>query len=252
MWSACHSLCCSSEMRSKWAAVLETVHLQREDDVDVFLLQHLLEYLHDRMLTDVMKTDKPPSLSTLKPQTMDKHEEQALRYAVGYAPFKLMKNFKKMEKNESASKCVKVLQQWAEESGYGPKDDVSYTKDWLQSQDRGKLFKVNDSVYHFFRSLEYVTRTVVKVDNVASLRKNNIITLLLTTLKSNTNVIKCWNTIVGDSIDSALSSVLLDETLTCFGKMRCNAFVKAYLDSVSRKAQKGLRKELSQSPQPSK
>ena len=80
-------------------------------------------------------------------------EENALCYACGYIPFKLMKRFEKLG-TEKAAQFVECLSHMAvggenEESSF-----YDYTCQWVKTIDRGGLFRVSDYGFMLFKAIE--------------------------------------------------------------------------------------------------
>lgn len=154
-----------------------------------------------------------------------------------------------MHGNKTAEKFMTILSQWADRPDAESDNFITFSRNWLDLQSRGGLFKVND-VYKFFRSMEYATRSCIQVSNMQYLKNENILGNVIATLKGNKYVLAMWKKIVDEELDSC-SLLLLEEVIKSFAKMRCEAFVRVYLiirreneASIAQKGQKGLRKEL--------
>ena len=96
-----------------------------------------------QVLEEEMSTPAP-----LKQVSMSSEEENAVRYASGFVPMRLMQKYK----NIKAAQFVDCLSHMAlsssdedEESSY-----YEYTKTWIDIVNRGGLFCVNEKTFLFF------------------------------------------------------------------------------------------------------
>ncbi|KAJ8050350.1 hypothetical protein HOLleu_03517 [Holothuria leucospilota] len=109
-----------------------------------------------------------------------------------------------------------VLNSWADVPDMEDVTFLEYTRQWINVQSRGGLFKVSDDVYRFFRLMEFVTKAEVNTNNIGTLKKTNIHALLLTALRNDKYVMKTW-----DKIRSKLSTELGNLLLTKSHDMLC-------------------------------
>lgn len=102
----------------------------------------------------------------------------------------------------------------------------------------------------FFRCMEFVTKAEVNTNNIGTLQKTNIQSLLLTAIRNDKYVMKTWDKI-SSKLSAELGNLLLTEVMTCYVKMRLNAFLRVYImilkernQKVSKKGEKSLRRDL--------
>ena len=99
----------------------------------------------------------------LKRPVLSVDEENALRFACGFIPFKLIgKHAKKKDaKSQCIVRCLKALSQKSDSELLveEAEDYECYTTVLLQKINKGGLFQVNDAAYNLFRSVEEVVRT---------------------------------------------------------------------------------------------
>ena len=92
-------------------------------------------------------------------------EENALRYAAGSVPFRLLKKYETRVSEDAVYKFVRCLQsmgvQDEEADGDHSYTFSDYTSVWLQRNDRGHLFKISDETYRLFYSFELIIRRVL-------------------------------------------------------------------------------------------
>lgn len=76
-------------------------------------------------------------------------EQNIVRYAAGYVPYKLLNKYKK---SKSASDSVKSYTECLMKMGVdGPEESfLAYTEEWINQIDRGGLFHISDLSFMLF------------------------------------------------------------------------------------------------------
>ncbi|KAJ8023363.1 hypothetical protein HOLleu_35777 [Holothuria leucospilota] len=251
MWHQFHLYRSAAETLERWQRTLSNAKIARKPEEEVFLLQHLLQKMFSALLGTLLETDMPAQILNVCPQGMDKSEEQALRYCAGYVPFKLRKRYMKMKGNDVAAQYVDILSSWSEgKSSHDADSLLDYTTKWIDVQNRGGLFKINDNVFILFKMMEETVRATVQVKNINRLQDENLQSLLLKKMEGDQRLLSRWNSVCNNLVSEG-SSKLRTEVFKCFIKMRCESFIKVYLhirkqnsENVSKKMEKSLRKEL--------
>ena len=126
--------------------------------------------------------------------SMSMDEENALRYAAGFVPFRLMKKMRTMSdiKFQPFLTCLSSMSV-TDQSDLADHNYTSfgdYTFQWLSLQDRERLFEVNDQTYDFFVELEKAVRPLLH-EKLTTTRKGAENDLSSTILR-NSEVCKCW------------------------------------------------------------
>ena len=120
------------------------------------LLQSVNRQLFDTLMVECCTQISEPSMKAVNPTvSLGSEEENAIRYASGYVAMKLVKRYKK-EGSKKAAQFVECLSNMAVNG-----DDSSfyaYTKEWVNTVDRGGLFPINESTFLFFREVECKTQ----------------------------------------------------------------------------------------------
>lgn len=137
------------EISTLWATTLDNCELDRTHTAEKMLLQHILKSMQRSSLKSLMD-DMPVKDTEKNREPLELHEEQALRYCSGYVPFKLIKRYGKLKQNKTAQKFMDVLNSWADLPDMEDSTFLEYTRQWINVQSRGGLFKVSDDVYRFF------------------------------------------------------------------------------------------------------
>ena len=210
----------------------------------------------------------------ISPLTTD--EENIIRYAAGYVPFKLLKKHEK----DSSVKAVQFVECLMSVAVNGEESDLmEYTRNWTCLVNRGGLFEINDTTYLFFREIEHNLRKHLFLTLqpqtsavAASNKREDIIctvasdesvqfhwTLLSIDIQSEDQVVKLlkeivglWLTIRGFSIAGTWMEYYLKDSLTKESK-KGKRSAKSKASPKSRTAKdkascktKGLRKQLKQ------
>ena len=103
----------------------------------------------------IMSTCFPKSqFENPSPSQVSDREQNIIRYVAGCIPFVLIKHYQKKKKFE---RIVRVLESFSEKNT-DQQHFLDKTREWIDCTDRGRLFRISDSAFLFFRSLEYVIR----------------------------------------------------------------------------------------------
>lgn len=114
------------------------------------LLQHILDEFFLKMMQSVFQKDvKAQKAPEGKVTEVTENNEQVLRYCVGYIPLKLLRRYKKMKKTETSKVFIDTLDSWKASNDIQSDNFEDYTQQWLQKQERGGLFHINDMFLHF-------------------------------------------------------------------------------------------------------
>ena len=247
-----HAFRIDDVLLSKWDALIETLNIscgQLENDC---ILQHILDMLLERLITDRNSVDLPIMEHAINSSKLNKNEEQVLAYVAGYIPFAMRKHYDKLVNNSTACKYVDILTKWATDGPYtGQFSFLNYTRDWITAQNRGKLFQPNARVYLFFRAVENETRKHLNTTLMGKYRDVNLKELLSNKLSNNYLIQKYWTELVGNDLSCQQSKHLFNATILYFINIRCRAFVLVYIDlrrfadKIAKKGTKNLRQELS-------
>lgn len=73
-----------------------------------------------------------------------------------------------------------------------PSSLKDYTLHWMNKQNRGGLFRVNNEVYSFFKAAELLVRSLIHVKNIRALQHVDIQEMLCTKLSSDQQVMGKW------------------------------------------------------------
>ena len=148
MWRNFHVYRLSS--CSDWGNFIKSLDISIKCDHSIKLTYQLLiqsvfgKLMKERNNKDL--PDKEPPSNSSKP--IDKEEEKVLRYVAGYIPFALLKKYTKQVNNTAQIYC-KFLKCWSVQSITSGRTFLTYTKEWIDAQNRGRLYQISDEVYLF-------------------------------------------------------------------------------------------------------
>ena len=237
----------------RWTTLLKDIGVSSTTTVvSNVVLQFLLRNLLETIIKERNSADKP-SVNNLKSATLTTHDHQVINYICGFIPFALIKRFSKV-KSATAASFVRLLKSWKLNESTQESTENSfqaYAREWLVKQSRGYLFQPNWDLHCFFRTLEYVGRKYLCKNAIGQYKDTNLQRLLLDEFESNTTVKHRWCALLKGQLDPSESEQLFSIMSKYWIKIRCTAYVKVYIDirkandkNVSRKAEKGLRKNL--------
>lgn len=248
MWRKFHEYRISS--CTKWEEVLEVLHASYKSTHAMKLTyQYLIQAVFGLLMKERNKADLPEKDMTVNVE-IEKEEEKVLRYIAGYVPFALLKRYQKQANNTAKMYC-EFLKYWSVQSVSTGRTFLTYTKEWIDAQNRGRLFQVSDEVYLFFRSMELVSRAFLTTSNLHNMRELNLNKVLLDNISTNFRVQSYWCALTDSKLNGDTSKVFLDIIIRYYIKLRCKSFLRVYLDirkastkQVSKKGEKALRKDL--------
>ena len=116
--------------------------MSHKADGVVLLTQHINQKLFDSMIMEEARCSSMNQHHSLSQATLTSSEANALRYAAGYVPFALKK---KLKHRPEFVTCLEQLEVKGEGESY-----LAYTTEWIDSVNRGKLFRINDETFYFF------------------------------------------------------------------------------------------------------
>ena len=164
-------------------------------------------------------------------------EENALRYASGYVTMKLCKKFEKSSGDKAAQfmECLTHMANMGDDSSF-----YQYTKEWVESMNRGGLFLTNDTTQMFFMVMEKKVQEVLP-DHI---KKSGDRQTLIQNIASDFDVDFHWCLIAVD-IKEEDAAELLQIVIESWLTMRGFALTSMWLEEYKRVTAKNLKKEKS-------
>ena len=149
IWAAFHQL------RIKEAAKLwQDMFIHGFPKLSPIVYQQVNQKLYSDLINCHLSTKL--DASTVDVPALTRDEENILRYACGYIPFKLLNQYEKNLSSELTDGIIECLSSMAingEESTL-----FEYTTKWIELVNRGGLFEINNTAYTFFREIEMKVR----------------------------------------------------------------------------------------------
>lgn len=242
LWSSFHHLR-TTTLSELWQNFLSQPDVP---NLSPLVYQYVNQKLYEKQMKSHFSTDCEPTAadpaSCEYPEiTVD--EENIIRYAAGYVPYKLMKKYEH-QPSATARYFVECLGNMAingEESSL-----MEYTSKWISLCNRGGLFEINDISYLMFRDIELKVRKCLFsiLGRTTTCGRETIIC----SVASDLNVQFYWGMLSVDIEDEDSAIQLLKEIIGLWVTMRgftiAGCWLEHYKQATKAHAQKGLRKEL--------
>ena len=177
-------------------------------------------------------------------------EENALRFAVGYLPFKLLKRHKTGSSEKSIAYCqfLREIQAVSASSDHEAYTFHDYTSKWLEKIDRGALFRVSDSFYCLFGLVEANLRSFLpeQLSTSPNSSKEEIVAAIV----SDEDILRQWNELSSTMQSRDIAVSLLHELVVLWLTMRgfsmCSLWMEQYKRAKKAKTKKSrsLRTDL--------
>ena len=107
---------------------------------------------------------------------------------------------------------------------------LTYTKEWIDAQNRGRLFQVLDDLCIFFRSMESASRLFLTTSNMQKMSELNINSILMETISSSYRVQTYWCRLIDSKLSGDSSKKFREVIIKFYIKLRCKDFLKVSLD----------------------
>lgn len=143
-----------------WSNFFTHLNLNTESVSEhVLLTQSVNQEVFQQLISSFFATECVASVSCQQDSVqLPPDELNAMQYACGYVPHKLLKKYEKL--TDSKALCyVECLRSMAVVEA--DSDFLSYTKKWIETVNRGGLFPLNDETFHLFVEIEKIVRTLL-------------------------------------------------------------------------------------------
>ncbi|CAB4010116.1 Hypothetical predicted protein [Paramuricea clavata] len=176
-------------------------------------------------------------------------EENILRYAVGFVPFSLKKQCSKRKTRtdefRQKMKCLSAL--GVDDELEKSQTFLEYTRSWIEKQNRGGLFQLNDAGYLFFRAVERHCRKFLQQTCVPNNGSSDIRELVLKDIYNDNVALQHWAHATAGQ-PSSVSLQVLQMCVKLWVTIRGHAFaanwVEKFKQSQCAGKKKALRKDL--------
>ena len=128
----------------------------------------LSEYMHEKLFGMFVKTKYEVNELQIEDVDLTENDLNALRYAAGYVPWKLLQKYTKPIckhlNRQDFMVCLSSLSQKGEDSVASTY--LEYTKRWLLAIDQEGLFHTHDEAYYMFYEIEcLVNKILISLDS---------------------------------------------------------------------------------------
>lgn len=251
MWHEYHNLCCTQEFIREFNSYLSPALF--EQPCPTLFIQTLMRKLFEKILhlraTSTSHSDNEDLSEEIKISSI---EENILRYAAGFVPFSLKRQCMKRQSSDTQydekMKCLNAISVSNEISN--PQTFLEYTKCWVEKQNRGGLFLLNNDGYLFFRSVERHCRKHFRKQCIKSISdSSDIKSPVLNAVVNDKVAMEHWGHATVRQ-DSAVSAQVMKMCIKLWVNIRCHAFAANWIQQfrhlqikeAARK--KALRKDL--------
>ena len=257
IWSDFHKvrLDTSGPMHSGWVELLRSLRMITSAEYDPLLEQSLYSELYGVLVAEYFRSPSMssqsahPSVQTATAPTQFTTDElNAMRYACGYVPYKLLKKYDN-KTGEMYSQYVQCLGDMAVE---GEEDFLGYTRKWLDQVNRGGLFPLNEKAFALFIEIEKCVRLllpqhIIRGDSDKATFKRCVLEKIV----KNEDVQFNWLLLSQDIDDVAHAEHLLTEIVNLWVTIRGYSIAASWMAEYKKNARKttqkstGLRKSIS-------
>ena len=241
VWGRYHHLRISPEYVDFWKTLLRLVG--PGTTCDPILFQHISNHIFKVLIVKTFPLPDHSNPNEFVALTFE--EANALRYVAGYVCVKLYKSLKKSSAPNSSDLCAGIGDMIEDDDN----DDV--TSAWVKAVDRGGLFKVNDRVYAFFLSMEYVARDFFRLKRATDIQAGVLSDLIARAVQDESIELN-WAAIgveLAEEDKKSLLRMMIKEFITLRGFSFAGSYVEVYKQSIMQSLQKkrALRSKLNDS-----
>lgn len=249
-WEAFHQ-----EREKTLPRLWHSIFVSMKMEEDSLFTQSVNQELFQQKLHEYLSKPGKSAIAAEVQLTFD--ELNAMRYACGYIPHKLLKRYGK-QKGSRARHFVKCLKGMAmdpdevveDEAVASEESDILlFTKSWINRVDRGGLFPLNDQTFCLFADIEKLVRGLLPKHMLSTSSDN--ISKVIEKILSNDDVQLQWAVVSLDINSDEESQELLQEVITKWVTVRgfsiASTWIEIYKQACKETTSKstGLRKHLS-------
>ena len=210
------------------------------------------EYVNEKVMEMEVKATYEVEYEKVVVEDLTEDEQNALRYAAGYVPKKLIEKFRKptythphkqdyLARLELLGEGLTSKELEKENTTF-----LEYTKKWVTSVDRGGLFKITDEGYRLFYEIE---QNVGKCLNKITVGDTEGKAEIMAAIADDCDVQFHWSLIaveIDDNVAKELLMQIVGLWLNIRGFSLAGAFVEQYkqITKTSTKRSTALRKQL--------
>ena len=233
LWKRFFILRSSVDYRNKWEDFLQLI--SGESSSSALFYQRITEII----FRSLIKSHFQISSEGTTIATINDHEKNALRYAAGYVCRHLKS---KIENSSHALKEELVLCLMTMVKCKGSTEDIGMAEEWTELLDRGGLWRIKETTFHFFCALEEEIQVQLKLlPEYASARKQ----MITKSIMAYEDIQFYWLIVTADfevdedEVQSTLLSMIVELYLTIRGFSFASNWIGQYKQSA-KKAHRNL------------
>lgn len=248
MWKAFHDLCLNTEFIEELKCYLLPAVLSQPGTL---FIQTLLRKLLEKIVLKRMCLQTSNDCDFTEETEIPLVEENIIRYAAGFVPFSLRRQCIARSKdlnNDEKIQCLNAL--LASNEDGNPQTFREYTKSWLEKQNRGGLFSLNNEGYLFFKAVEHHCRKCFKQKRIRSISDSSNIKLpVLDAVSRDKVALEHWARATSGR-NQSIASQVMQMCIKLWVNIRGHAFAAnwiaqfKHLQTAESARKKGLRKNL--------
>ena len=247
MWKSFHSLASNSEFILEFEAYLAPA---LSLSISKLFIQSFARKFFEKIVLAIKKScvKSKGSGSDCKEPEMTNVEENILRYAAGYVPFALRRQCLKQEHNsemKQKAECLSALE--AENADEECHSFLKYSKCWIEKENRGGLFTLNDQSYLFFRAVERHCRKHFNKSRLGSIA-TDIRLPVLNSVFDDKDALQYWSNATAD-LSASVSVPVMQMCVKLWVNIRGHAFASNWIEEFkqAQKAEQCTKKALRKS-----
>ena len=236
MWGNYHQLRTSTTFKQKWKSFCKKLAV----DYNTLFIQHITDNVFMELIKKEFPLPAGPEEEISDPGPMSTTEKNALRYVAGYVCRKVKDNLSSTKcKIENKECMIQCLTETSDITGF---DDSIDTEEWVNLVNRGGLWRINEDMYTTFVIMEEIVQPFFSKESAHKLddaTRKEIVEKIL----NNEDLLFQWCFVIGTTVNTELSLVLLQHIAELFLVIRGNAFATSIVEAYKQKSHQTLQKK---------
>ena len=240
LFSNFYCMCVDDGTFNSWQAMLQSLDIIAKSYHSFTLYNFVMDKVFKGCL-EYRNKKIFPQVAVSHDYTLDKSEEETLRYVAGYIIHSLNKSI--LSKRTPEGKATsEILNYWGfkkdEEQEKCEESFLEYTERWVNAVNRGGVLNVTDEFYVFIRRLENVARVIFNKDFLICYCNENLRELLLKAFSESRLINSAWSVLTRHVANKDQAEKLKHKIYSKCINVRAYAFVKAWIQLMKRKMSK--------------
>lgn len=235
VWRNFHILRLSDSVKSAWETCIAVLQLPSDVlAVSDLTLQLILKRMFQEVVQQMTVKSTTSASASLPLLQLTAREENITRHMAGYVIVKMKKKYK------TCCDFFQSIHVSVDEAFIETIQD--YTKIWTEQIDRGGLYHVKDSFFEMIKEIELVCRKYLDITLTPT---EDLIRKIKEDALNSQSITHTWDTIAS-SIQSDLSSKILNDIIKLWTNIRVHSFAERWTEKIGKGFKKSTRKTLKQ------